>query len=147
MALCPILVPRFSKNPCTSIGFEMASRNRHPRLQQSAPLFLPMVRLHLELDLRIRLNYLCSVIYLLNHVLHMFECKPHLRRYKILLFCHLPKFLHLLLVYLPTRPTGFPVIPPVDVAAARLPILSSATAPTVPMPSSENSVFTLDSRS
>ena len=38
-------------------------------------------------------------------------------------------------------------MPPVEVAAARLPFTSSATAPTVPIPSSENSVVTLPSKS
>lgn len=34
----------------------------------------------------------------------------------------------------PTRPTRFPVIPPVDVAAAIRPLVSIATAPTVSWP-------------
>ena len=47
----------------------------------------------------------------------------------------------------PILPSGFPVIPPVEVAAAILPSLSKATAPTVPIPSSENSVSTRPSKS
>ena len=46
----------------------------------------------------------------------------------------------------PTRPGNFPVLPPVDVAAAMFPLASMATAPTVSQPGGRPEAILLEKK-